>query len=133
LETLIALPLAKLPRQLGNTLFVDTRMEPFDDQWKYLSSLPRLGREDLERILSRIVPLAPLTFSAQSDRASDQDLALQSDAAVLDLSHPSIQSGMLTGETTIRLDAQIHVFSLLTGTSAGQIAPVGDISESGLS
>lgn len=106
---LIALPLAKGPRQQGNTLFVDSRMEAFDDQWSYLAGFPRLSREGLERTLARIAPLAPLTPSSQSGPALDHGFALQSDAAVLDLSHPRIRSGMISGEVTVRLDSQIHL------------------------
>jgi hypothetical protein len=83
---LIALPLAKVPRQQGNTLFVDTQMEAFDDQWSYLAQIPRLSREGLERILAKIAPLLPLTPLSQSGSAIDHDFALQTDAAVLDLS-----------------------------------------------
>jgi len=45
---LIALPLAKVPRQSGNTLFVDSNMEAFEDQWSYLAGLPRVSRETVE-------------------------------------------------------------------------------------
>jgi len=38
---LIALPLAKAPRQKGNTLFVDERMVAFEDQWSYLAGSSR--------------------------------------------------------------------------------------------
>ena len=37
---LIALPLAKAPRQSGNTLFVDASIVAFEDQWSYLAGLP---------------------------------------------------------------------------------------------
>ncbi len=106
---LIALPLAKLPRQQGNTLFVDSRMAAFEDQWSYLACLPRLDRAGLERILARIAPLAALSLSARCGPGLDHDLALQTDAAVLDLSHPRIRCGMIAGEVTVRLDSQIHV------------------------
>ena len=106
---LIALPLAKLPRQQGNTLFVDSRMAALEDQWSYLACLPRLDRAGLERILARIAPLAALPLSAQSGPGLDHDFALQTDAAVLDLSHPRIRCGMIVGEVTVLLDAQIHV------------------------
>jgi superfamily II DNA or RNA helicase len=39
---LIALPLQNEARQEGNTLFVDAHLEPFEDQWSYLASLPRV-------------------------------------------------------------------------------------------
>ncbi|GAB1488479.1 hypothetical protein MASR2M8_09240 [Opitutaceae bacterium] len=105
---LIALPLAKAPRQLGNTLFLDARMQPIEDQWNFLASLTRLTRGDLDRILARIAPMPALSTPALNGSASEE-FALQNDTAVLDLSHPRIRSGMLTGEVTLRLDAQIHV------------------------
>jgi len=105
---LIALPLAKGPRQLGNTLFLDDRMQPIEDQWNFIASLTRLTRGDLDRILARIAPLPTLSAPSQDGSASG-DFALQGDTAVLDLSHPRIRSGMLAGEVTVRLDAQIHV------------------------
>lgn len=79
---LIALPLAKVPRQQGNTLFVDAQMEAFEDQWSYLAGIPRLSCEGLERILARIAPLTPLTPSFQSGPTSDNDFALRTDAAI---------------------------------------------------
>lgn len=106
---LIALPLAKEPRQHGNTLFVDAKMEVFEDQWAYLAGLQRIGREGLEKILAGIAPLAPLPPSSTNSLALDHEFVLQSDAAVLDLSHPRIRNGMISGEVTVRLDAGIHL------------------------
>jgi superfamily II DNA or RNA helicase len=39
---LIALPLQPRAREQGNSMFVDDDLRPFDDQWAFLSSLPRL-------------------------------------------------------------------------------------------
>ena len=39
---LIALPLQKKAREIGNSVFVDNDLRPYDDQWAYLSSLPKL-------------------------------------------------------------------------------------------
>lgn len=108
---LIALPLAKSPRQKGNTVFVDQQMKAINDQWEYLAGLPRLSRVGLEGVLARIAPVAPLPSSSPTGAALDRqdDFALQSDALVLDLSHPRILVGMISGEVTVRLDSQIHV------------------------
>jgi hypothetical protein len=108
---LIALPLAKAARQHGNTLFVDQHMVAFNDQWLYLADLPRLSRAGLERILARIAPLAPLPPFAPAGTAlnDENDIALQNDTLVLDVSHPRIRGGMVSGEVTVRIDAQIHV------------------------
>jgi superfamily II DNA or RNA helicase len=40
---LIALPLQYEPRQQGNTVFVDTSFQPYEDQWSYLASLSRIS------------------------------------------------------------------------------------------
>ncbi len=40
---LIALPLQRTARELGNSVFVDERLLAHEDQWSFLSSLPRLS------------------------------------------------------------------------------------------
>jgi superfamily II DNA or RNA helicase len=47
---LIALPLQHLPRQKGNTLFLNDELEPLPDQWKFLTSLIPIQAETVERI-----------------------------------------------------------------------------------
>lgn len=108
---LIALPLAKVPRQNGNALFVDSHLVAFEDQWSYLAALPRLSQESLERVLARIAPVAPGPPSSRTGTGLDHvdDFALQNDATMLDLSQPRIRGGMIAGDVTVRLDAQIHV------------------------
>ena len=40
---LIALPLQRQARESGNSMFIDDELRPHEDQWAYLSSLPRLS------------------------------------------------------------------------------------------
>ena len=47
---LIALPLQRKAREAGNSVFVDYDLRPYDDQWAYLSSLPRLSADMVFRI-----------------------------------------------------------------------------------
>jgi superfamily II DNA or RNA helicase len=103
---LIALPLAKHPRQSGNTLFLDEKPQPIPDQWEYLASLQRLSGPQLQDLVGKMAPLAPL---AEQSSVESSDLLLQSDEATLDLTRPSVHPGMLTGELTIRVDSKIHV------------------------
>lgn len=49
---LIALPLQRIGRQAGNTVFLDSDLEPYEDQWRYLSSVRRLSLADCERTVS---------------------------------------------------------------------------------
>jgi superfamily II DNA or RNA helicase len=48
---LIALPLQRKARENGNSIFVDAALRPYDDQWAYLSSLPRLSADTVFRVV----------------------------------------------------------------------------------
>jgi hypothetical protein len=47
--SLIALPLQKAARGQGNSVFLDADLNPWPDQWAFLASLRRIGRERIER------------------------------------------------------------------------------------
>lgn len=49
---LIALPLQKAAREKGNSVFVNENLEPFEDQWSFLSRIQRLRKARLEQIVS---------------------------------------------------------------------------------
>jgi superfamily II DNA or RNA helicase/very-short-patch-repair endonuclease len=87
---LIALPLQKRPREHGNSVFLDDGLLPHPDQWALLSSIRKIDRATVERIVSeaerrgrvvgvRIAPVdeastAPWTL-APSRRRSEPPLA----------------------------------------------------------
>lgn len=48
---LIALPLQKIPRKSGYSVFLDDSLEPIRDQWRYLASIPRMEPLVVERIV----------------------------------------------------------------------------------
>ena len=50
--SLIALPLQKKPRARENSIFVDEKFKPYDDQWAFLSSIRRIDRNEIEAILA---------------------------------------------------------------------------------
>ena len=50
---LIALPLQKLPRKSGYSVFVDEQLQPHADQWAFLVSMQRLTQRDLEEAVLR--------------------------------------------------------------------------------
>jgi len=45
---LIALPLQKQPRESGRSVFVDEHLQPYPDQWAFLSSVRPMTQRDLE-------------------------------------------------------------------------------------
>jgi len=51
LAFLIALPLQKHRRGDGNSVFLDAYGVPYQDQWAFLSTIPRIKRDDLEGIV----------------------------------------------------------------------------------
>ena len=48
---LIALPLQKKPRESGNSLFLDRRLNPHPDQWAFLSTVQRITRQEVETLV----------------------------------------------------------------------------------
>jgi len=48
---LIALPLQKIPRNQGNSVFIDEQLQVIDDQWAYLSSIKKISRNEVERLV----------------------------------------------------------------------------------
>jgi len=49
---LIALPLQKIPRDAGNSVFVDERGVAFEDQWAFLADIERLTPKRLETLVT---------------------------------------------------------------------------------
>jgi superfamily II DNA or RNA helicase len=70
---LIALPLQKLPRESGRSVFVDATLRPYGDQWAYLASVPPMAPHDIEPTILRatggVHPL-DVTFIDDEDLAT---------------------------------------------------------------
>jgi superfamily II DNA or RNA helicase len=49
---LIALPLQREPRLRGNSVFLNENLQPYEDQWQFLSSIRRIGTSDVAAIIS---------------------------------------------------------------------------------
>lgn len=50
---LIALPLQKKARSLGNSVFVDENLIAYEDQWVFLSNLRKINRLEVENIVAK--------------------------------------------------------------------------------
>lgn len=53
---LIALPLQKIPRDSGNSCFIDESFAVIQDQWVYLSSVRRLLKYEVDLLLKEFLP-----------------------------------------------------------------------------
>lgn len=51
---LIALPLQLNARKNQNSLFIDEKLVPYDDQWEYLSNIRRLNETDISSYISQL-------------------------------------------------------------------------------
>ena len=51
LGNLIALPLQKVPRANGNSVFVDAEFRPYPDQWEFLASVKRMSADAVEAVV----------------------------------------------------------------------------------
>ena len=68
---LIALPLQKVPRENGCSVFVDDALQPYPDQWGFLASVQPMAPHDIEPTMLRATggshPL-DVTFIAEEDQ-----------------------------------------------------------------
>lgn len=48
---LIALPLQGGPRKQGNSVFVNQRFEPYEDQWRFLAGIRKMTEEEVSRFI----------------------------------------------------------------------------------
>lgn len=48
---LIALPLQRIPRKSGNSLFIDENLVPYKDQWLYLSNVKKMKIDEVQEII----------------------------------------------------------------------------------
>lgn len=51
---LIVLPLQKKPREQNNSVFLDRDLNPYPDQWAFLSSIQKMTRQELESIVKNV-------------------------------------------------------------------------------
>lgn len=58
---LIALPLQKKPREKGNTLFLDQKFTPYEDQWAFLSSIKKILPNDVKTIVASALQRGDIT------------------------------------------------------------------------
>jgi len=51
---LIALPLQKEARKQNNSVFINDRFEPYEDQWAFLASIQRLSSDRVDRLVNEL-------------------------------------------------------------------------------
>jgi superfamily II DNA or RNA helicase len=104
---LIALPLQKGPREIGNTVFLNENFVPFPDQWAFLSSIHRMSREEVENIVREVEcreGIYGVTMAMTDDQDSEPWLAPPSRRR----KEPTV-TGQLPKEVHLILGNQIYI------------------------
>ncbi|MFQ5330223.1 MAG: DEAD/DEAH box helicase family protein [Thermodesulfobacteriota bacterium] len=70
---LIALPLERVPRDRGNTLFVNYEFEPYPDQWAFLSSIRKMGLAEVMRALKEAAESSGVIAVRMSPTAEEEE------------------------------------------------------------
>ena len=76
---LIALPLQKHPREESNSVFLDKTMQPFPDQWEFLSGVEKMQPSAVEAIVTEAMQAGEVIgvrMSQTSDEAEDDPWTL---------------------------------------------------------
>ena len=70
---LIALPLQRIPRDNGNSVFIDEEFTPYPDQWAFLSSINLLTINEVEHYIAVLCKYCELGNLYNSDEEGDND------------------------------------------------------------
>lgn len=71
---LIALPLQRIPREKGNSVFINSDFKPYDNQWEFLSNIKKMSFEQMDSLLkieTRSSPLIGIRTVADTNTADD--------------------------------------------------------------
>ncbi|MEW6040333.1 MAG: DEAD/DEAH box helicase family protein, partial [Elusimicrobiota bacterium] len=71
---LIALPLQRIPREKGNSVFINLDFKPYENQWEFLTSIKKMSFEQVDSLLkieTRSSPLIGIRTVADTDSAED--------------------------------------------------------------
>lgn len=103
---LIALPLQRIPRDQGNSVFINQQFKPYKDQWKYLSQLTKLKEEHIHRIIND-------SFKSEHMGLSQGVTHKQDDKETWNLFSHSLESDDGIIQDTFKMNAKIVKSNLI--------------------
>ncbi|MGD0662246.1 MAG: DEAD/DEAH box helicase family protein [Syntrophorhabdales bacterium] len=98
---LIALPLQRIPRRAGNSVFVDDDLAPYPDQWEFLSRVRLLSTDDVAAVLRDNTP-------APRRKADEADADIVEAEASIDMADEKIR-GIYGGVLTFRYSRHFEI------------------------
>lgn len=103
---LIALPLQKTSRDLGNSCFLDAELNPIQDQWDHLAKARRISRMELQTLLDTNLPRVKRVDSTDAF----DDISWSTDQAILDKTTLEKIDYYLEGKTVeVRFGSMISI------------------------
>ena len=99
---LIALPLQRIPRKVGNTVFIDDNFLPWIDQWDFLSKIRHISNAELINFIEKHNP-------KHSKLASPESLDPEIAQAENLISTDEKLSGLYSGNIFIDISKQIEI------------------------
>lgn len=104
---LIALPLQKKPREQNNSVFLGKDLNPYPDQWAYLSSIQKMTLQDLELIVKNVQDEGEITGvrAVISDETENEPWKLTPSRKYME---PSI-TGPLPHQLNLVISNQIYI------------------------
>ena len=70
---LIALPFQKHSREAGNSLFLDSKLELYSDQWAYLSSITKMSLHQVETLVAKAMRRGEVLGIRMSEAGDEAD------------------------------------------------------------
>ena len=101
---LIALPLQQVAREQGNTVFVNDKIIPYQDQWKFIARQRRLSIDDIISILDEAVST---DISGLSSPFQTADVRVAENT--IDYVVKEIKSDFFPHDIRMRLGAQLEI------------------------
>ncbi len=98
---LIALPLQRIPRKAGNSVFVDDDLTPYPDQWEFLSSVRLLSAEDVAAVLRNNAP-------PPKGKADQADADIVEAEASIDMAEEKVR-GVYPGAIAFRYSRHLEI------------------------
>jgi superfamily II DNA or RNA helicase len=104
---LIALPLQKKPREQDNSVFVDTDLIPYPDQWSFLSSAQKMTQPELDRLSKNMQDESEITGvrAVVIDETENEPWKLTPSRKHKELAVP----GPLPGQLNLVVSNQIYI------------------------
>lgn len=81
---LIALPLQKTSRDAGNSSFIDSKFQPFENQWEYLSQVKRVSKLEVQGLIDSHLPKVRYEYRDDAFDDAFDDVSWTLDQSILE-------------------------------------------------